>query len=117
MAVKRIARQRFRVQGELAAFRALQRRKQRDLDAELVRGTRLALADALDLVSVQAVDLAAALALPLLQNRRGLIERPFGDLLELLFAGNLGDVANSPAEVGLSLRSALLARFNCLACA
>ncbi|BCG97393.1 hypothetical protein MesoLj131a_62570 [Mesorhizobium sp. 131-2-1] len=44
---------------------------------ELVRHMRLALADAFHLVRVQAVDLAAALALTLLENGGGLVERPF----------------------------------------
>jgi hypothetical protein len=118
MAVIRIARQRFRLQCELDAFRALKRCGDRHLDTKLVWGMRLALVDALDLVSVQAVDLAAALALSLLQNGRGLVERPFEDRLELLFAGNLaGDVANRLAEIGPQLAQRLLARLNCLACA
>jgi hypothetical protein len=76
---------------------------------------RLALADALDLVSVQAVNLAAALALSLLQNRRGLVERPFEDRLELLFAGNLaGDVADGPAEIGPQLAQRLVGRLELL---
>ncbi|BCH12561.1 hypothetical protein MesoLj131c_68190 (plasmid) [Mesorhizobium sp. 131-3-5] len=44
---------------------------------KLVRRMRLALADAFHLVSVQAVDFAAALALTLLENGGGLVERPF----------------------------------------
>jgi hypothetical protein len=48
--------------GELAALAALEGGGDADLDAELVRLVRLALADALNLGGVQAVDLGAALA-------------------------------------------------------
>lgn len=59
---------------------------------------RLALADALDLGRMQAPDLAAALALTVLQNRL----RPPEDHLELFLAGDLAsDVANGSAEIGL----------------
>jgi hypothetical protein len=44
---------------------------------------RFALADALDLMGVQAVDLSAALTLPLLQNRRGPVERPLEGRVQL----------------------------------
>lgn len=42
MAVIRIARQRFHMGDELAALRAIERRRHRHLDAELVRAMRLA---------------------------------------------------------------------------
>jgi hypothetical protein len=41
---------------ELAAFGAMERGGERDLDAELVRPMRLALADAFDLGGVQRID-------------------------------------------------------------
>ena len=85
----RIAGQRFCMQRELAALAALQRGGDRHLDAELVRSMRLALADALDLRRMQAPDLAAALALPVFQNGRCLIERPFEDRLRFRRAGDL----------------------------
>ena len=68
VAVIGVAGQCLGMQGELAALRALQRGGDRHLDAELVGRVRLALADAFDLMGVQAVDLAAALALLLLEN-------------------------------------------------
>lgn len=46
MAVIKTARQRFRMQGELAPFRALKRCGDRHLDTKLVWGMRLAFADA-----------------------------------------------------------------------
>jgi hypothetical protein len=61
---------------------------------------RLALADAFHLVRVQAVDLAAALALALLENGCGLVERPFEERIQFRIAGDLaGDVAKGSAEI------------------
>src|SRR5688500_6500852 len=65
MPVIRIAGQRFDMRHELPAPAAPERRRDAHLDAELVGLVGLALADALDLGGVQAVDLAAALALAL----------------------------------------------------
>ena len=97
-----IARQRHGVQGELAALGALQRGGHRHLDAELVRGVRLALSNAFDLMGMQGIDLAAALALALLHDRSGLVERPFEDRLQFLVAGVLAlDVADGTAQIGL----------------
>src|SRR6202165_205610 len=62
MAIIGIARQRLRMDDELTALAVLEGGGNADLDAELVRLVRLALADALDLGSVQAVDLGAALS-------------------------------------------------------
>lgn len=74
------------------------------------------LANAFHLVRVQAVDLADALALTLLENGGGLVERPFEERVQPRIAGDLAtNVANGPADIVLSLRSALLARLNCLA--
>jgi hypothetical protein len=67
MAVVGIAVQRLGVEDELAALRLGHRRGDRDLAAELVGS--LTLADALDLGSVQGIELPAALALPLLAPR------------------------------------------------
>ena len=55
--------------------------------AEFVRCVGLALADALDLMGVQAINLAAVLALPLLEDRRGLVERPREEPLQPDIAG------------------------------
>jgi hypothetical protein len=55
-------------------------------------------------MGVQAVDLAGALALLLLQNRPGLVERPLKIRVQLRIAGDLaGDVANGAAEIGVQL--------------
>ncbi|OBQ84889.1 hypothetical protein A9K71_21270 [Mesorhizobium sp. WSM3873] len=63
---------------------------------------RLALADAFYRVCVQAVDLAAALALALPENGGRLVERPFEERIQPRIAGDLAtDVANGPAEIGL----------------
>lgn len=50
---------------------------------------RLTLADAFHLVRMQAIDLAAALALTLLENGGGLVERPFEERVQLRIAGDL----------------------------
>lgn len=77
---------------------------------------RLAFTNALDLVGMQAVDLAATLTLPLRDDRFCLIERPFEDRVELFVAGDLTlDVADGRPRYVLSLRSALPARLNCFA--
>lgn len=90
------------MQGELAALGALQRGGHRHLHTELVGHMRLALANAFHLVRVQAVDLAAALALALLENGGGLVERPFEERVQPRIAGDLArNVANGPAEIGL----------------
>lgn len=65
MAVIRIAGQGLGVQHELAGRRAAVGGDDRDLDPELVRRAGLSLADALDLGSVEGIELPAALALPL----------------------------------------------------
>lgn len=100
VAVTGIAGQSLRRQREVAALRALQRGGERDFDAEFVGPVRLALADAFDLRRMQAVDLATALALPLLQDRRGLVERPKEDGPQLLVIADLAaNVANGAAEI------------------
>ena len=53
----------------------MKRRGDADLDAELVRPMRLALADALDLRRVQGIDLAPALAVVLRQHAPGEAQR------------------------------------------
>jgi len=104
------------VQGELAAPRSLQRCRNRHLHPELVGRVSLPLADAFHLMGMEAVDLAATLALLLLQNGGSLVERPAEDGRKFIIAGNLtGDVADGAPEIGLELRTDLLARLNCLA--
>src|SRR5579864_1454706 len=101
MAVIGIARQRFGMGDELAALRAMQRRGERDLHAELVRPMRLALVDAFDLRRVQRIDLLAALVLTLFAHPLGEPERATKDLLYGLLASDLArNVAHHPAEIG-----------------
>lgn len=90
-----------RWQGELAALRALQRGGDGDF-AEFVGGVRLPFADSLDLMGAQAVDVAAALTLPLFESGRGLVERPLEDCVQLRMDGDLAlDVADDTPEIGL----------------
>lgn len=96
------------VQGELVALRVLQRGGDGDLDAEFVGRVSLPLADALDLMGVQAVDFAAALTLPLSENGRGLVERPLEDRVQLRIIGDLAlDVADDAPEIGLQFAQGL----------
>jgi hypothetical protein len=101
VAVIRIARQRLGVGDELAAPGAMERGGERDLDAELVRPMRFALADAFDLGRVQRIDLLSALMLALLAHPAGEHERMGEGALQLSLALDLArDVANDPAEIG-----------------
>ncbi len=68
VAIVRRTGQRHGMQGDLAAFRAGKRRRHLDLEAEFVRPARLAFANALDLVGVQAVDFVAAFTLLLVDS-------------------------------------------------
>lgn len=62
---------------------------------------RLAFADALHLRRMQGVDLAPALALPLLKHAPGQIERSLEDGLEVVLAGDLArDIADGTAQIG-----------------
>ena len=86
----------------------MQRRRHGDFHAELVRGMRLALADALDLRGVQAVDPRASAGWPFCSLVLALGEHPFRqmqwtpeDILKLVLAGDLpDDVADGAAEIG-----------------
>ena len=71
MAVEGIAVQRLAVQDELAALGLGDGSCNRDLAAELVGSPRFSFADALDLGSVQGVDLGPALAVVLVANLDG----------------------------------------------
>src|SRR5262245_12374461 len=77
VAIIGVARHRFGVQHELAAWRAGIGGGDRGLDAELVGCAGLALSDALDLGSVEGIQLPAALALALRTDLVGARERPF----------------------------------------
>ena len=68
MAVVGVARQRLRMGDELSALGVMERRGDADLDAELVRTMRLALADAFDFGRVQRINLLAPLILALLAH-------------------------------------------------
>ncbi len=70
MAVIGFAGQRLGVNDKLAAFRVRERRRDRDLHAELVRLVRLAFADAFDLRRMQAEDAQIVSAgVPLIRRR------------------------------------------------
>ena len=70
MAVIRISGQRLDMGDELAAADALEWGSGRDLDAEFIGLMGLAHADALDLRSMQGIDLPAPLALALVPDSR-----------------------------------------------
>ena len=93
---------------ELAALAALEGGGDADLDAELVGLVRLALADALDLGRVQAVDLGAALAAFLIAHPPRQAQQPGERGLERGIAVDLaGNVADDAAEIGLELAQGL----------
>ena len=99
MAVERIAVQRLGVQDELAALGLRDGDSDRHLAAELVGRPGLALADALDLRSVQRIDLRPALALILEADldRQGAQRREA--FSERRVAGDLAvDVADQPSQ-------------------
>ena len=94
-----IARQCGSVQHELAARGTGVGGDDRDLDAELVGRTGLALADALDLWGVEGIELPTALALPLRADLGGPRERALEGRLDRLVAGDLApDIADQPAQ-------------------
>ena len=65
---------------------------------------RLALADAFDLRSMEAIDLAASLVAVLLEHPGGQVQRPQEDRLKVVFAGDLpANVADGAPEIGLEL--------------
>ena len=101
VAVVGVARERFGVQHELPARGAGVGGNDRSLDTELVRRVRLALADALDLGSVEGIELPPALALLLRADLVGAREGPFERRFDVCPAGDLAsDVANDAAEPG-----------------
>src|ERR1017187_6679362 len=94
-----IARQRLGVQHELAARRAGIGGGDRDLDAELIGRAGVALADALDLGSMEGIQLPAALALLLRADLARARDRPDECLFEFHPIGDLAaDVADDAAE-------------------
>ena len=106
VAVIGVAGQRLHMGDELAALGVRQRRGDGDLDAELVRPVRLALADAFHLRRVQRIDLGSALALLLFEHPPRQRQRTSqGDLTEQVGAvvELAGDVADDTAEIGFEL--------------
>ena len=75
VAIIGIAWQHLGVQHELAALAAVDRRRDANLDAELVRLVGFSIADAFDLRRVQRVDLLATLPLTLIANLMGQRQR------------------------------------------
>ena len=64
----------------------------------------LALADAFDLRSMQAIDLAPPLMTVLLEHPGGQVQRPEEDRLKVVFAGDLpANVADGAPQIGLEL--------------
>jgi len=109
MSVIGVAGQCLGMQGELAALGAMQRGGNRYFDAKLVRRVRLALADAFDLRSMQAIDLAAALITVLLEHLGGQVQRPEEGRLKVVFTGDLSaDVADGAPQIGLELAQRLV---------
>ena len=101
VSVIRIAGQRHGMQGELAAPGALERGGDRDLDAELVRRTRLAFANALHFGGMQGVDFLAALSALLSENPAGQMQGPGEYLLKIVIAGDPArDVADGAPQIG-----------------
>jgi hypothetical protein len=116
VAVVRIAWQRRRVQHEHPASGAGIGGGDRGFDAELVRRAGLALADALDLGSMEGIKFPAALALLLRADLSGARQRPLKHRFKLHLAGDLAaDVANAAASRARRKRNCRWWRLNCLA--
>ena len=76
------------------------------LDAELIGRAGLALADTLDLGSVEGIQLPAALALLLGADLTGACERPLEHRLDVRLAGDLAaDVADDTTKPAARMRS------------
>jgi len=89
---------------ELPAGGMFHRGGDADLDPELVRPVRFALADALDLWRVQGIDLAAALAALPFQHAPGQEQRPYECFPHIFIPDDSPlDVADDTAEIGLEL--------------
>src|ERR1017187_9464527 len=104
MPVIGIAGQRLCVDDELAALAVLEGGGHADLDAELVRLVRLALADALHFGRMQAVDLGPALSALLGADAPRQAQQVSERRLKPGIAVDLaGDIADHPAKIGLGL--------------
>src|SRR5262245_17646475 len=69
---------------------------------------RLAFADALDLRSVEAIDLAPSLVTVLVEHAGGQLQRPEEDRLKVLLPGDpTGDIADGAPKIGLELEQRL----------
>jgi len=94
----------------------MERRGDGNLDAELVRAMRLALADAFDLGGVQRIDLRPPLVLALLAHPARQHQGEAKDLLERLSPLILRTMSRVTRPRWVRrVRSARLARLNCLA--
>src|SRR5215475_6427650 len=101
VAIVGVSRQRLGVQHELTARGAGVGGDDRGLDAELVGGAGLAFADALDLGSVEGIELPAALALLLGADLIGARERPLEHGLKISLAADVAaNVTDDPAKPG-----------------
>src|SRR6266576_2909046 len=101
VAIVGVSRQRLGVQHELTARGAGVGGDDRGLDAELVGGAGLAFADALDLGSVEGIELPAALALLLRADLIGAREWPLEHGLKLSLAADVAaNVTDDPAKPG-----------------
>src|SRR5262249_123625 len=88
-------------QHQLAALGLRRRGRDRDLAAELVGGSGLALADALDLGGVKGIDLGAALAMVLEADAQRQVEERAEAALEVGLALDLAvDIADDPTQAG-----------------
>src|ERR1041385_2383813 len=95
-----LSRQRLGVQHELTAWGAGVGGDDRGLDAELVGGAGLAFADALDLGSVEGIELPAALALLLRADLIGARERPLEHRLKISLAADVAANVTDNAKPG-----------------
>ncbi len=101
VAIVGIAGQGLGVEDELTALGSFVGRRKRDLDAELVRRSCLALADALDLWRMPGIEFPAPLALLLAADLAGPEEGNGEDLVEVFVVANSApEIANEPAEPG-----------------
>src|SRR5262249_51518744 len=97
VAIVGVSRQRLGVQHELTARGAGVGGDDRGLDAELVGGAGLAFADALDLGSVEGIELALLLGADLIGAR----ERPLEHGLKISLAADVAaNVTDDPAKPG-----------------
>src|SRR4029077_7829324 len=116
VAIVGVSRQRLGVQHELTARGADVGGDDRGLDAELVGGAGLAFADALDLESVEGIELPAALALLQRADLIGAREWPLEHGLKISLAADVAaNVTDIRAKPGAQQAQLPAMRLNCLA--